>query len=159
MQKYEVTRTETVTVIARNEEHAEEVAIEEMQEHPNGDYEIKRLAPAVLASLHEVSVYLEGMGFHALYVGTPHHIDLQYLDIGTHQVEDMFGKIVPCSRFTLYGHSDDGSTWSGEGWFLETCEDEEIATFKNLNSLELAGRIAYQIGRADFDLERRGQNA
>jgi hypothetical protein len=158
MQKFEVTRTETVTVIARNEEHAEEVAIEEMQENPNGDYEIKRLAPAVLASLHEVRVYLEGMGFHALYIKTPHHIDLQHLDIGTHQVEDMFGKMVPCSRFTLYGQTNDGATWNGEGWFLQTCEGEEVAEFENLNSLELAGRIAYQIGRADFDLESRGRN-
>ena len=46
MPKYQVTRTETVTVTARNEEQAEEFAIEEMQEHPNGDYEIEAVSPA-----------------------------------------------------------------------------------------------------------------
>ena len=155
MPKYSVVKTETATIWASNETEAETKANEFFSDYPDATYETERLTPEILASLDSVKVYLEAMGFHALSIVTPHHIDLQHLDIGTHQVEDMFGKMVPCSRFTLFGQTDDGETWSGEGWFLETCDGEMVAEFENLDSLKLAGRIAYSIGRADFDLESR----
>ena len=159
MPKYEVTRTETVTVWGNNEEHATEVAIAEMQECPNGDYEVTQLTPEVNASLNEVKHWLEAFGITPVDVLTPHHIDLPFFSIGLHKVENWQGDIVPCALFNLYGNSSDGSNWDGTGWHLTTCEGEEVAQFTNLDSMALAGSLAYQIGRAMFDLESRGRVA
>lgn len=157
MPKYEVTRTETVTVWGNDEEHATEVAIAEMQDCPNGDYEVKQLTPQVNASLHEVKHWLESFGIVPVDVETPHHISIPRLNIGLHKHEDYRGELVPCSLFELYGNSNDGENWDGTGWHLTTCEAEEVATFTNLDSMALAGSLAYQIGRAMFDLESRGR--
>ena len=66
MAKYQVTRTETVTVFASNTEWAEESAIDEMQKHPNGDYEIVDITPnpnleAIVSALavYGVSAYVD----------------------------------------------------------------------------------------------------
>lgn len=158
MPKYEITRTETVTVWGNDEEHATEVAIAEMQECPNGDYEVKQLTPQVNANLTVVKILLESFGITPVDVVTPHHLNIPRLDIGIHKIKNYEGNLVPCTRFSLYGVTgDDGENWNGEGWFLETCEGEEIASFTNLDSFDLAGSLAYQIGRAMFDLESRGR--
>ena len=156
MPKYQVTKTESVEVWADDEKHAEEVANGEMYENPNATYEVERLTPEVLANLDALKVYLEAMGLYAVSVEQPHHTPMKYLSIGLHKVEDYKGDIVPCAKYYLYGHTDDGTFWNGTGWGLETCEGEEVAQFENVDTLKLAGLITYNIGRADFDLESRG---
>jgi hypothetical protein len=158
MPKYQVTKTETAEVWANDEAHAETVANEEFGELPNATYEVTRLTPVVLATLHSVSVYLEGMGFEGVSIESPHFTSLKQIHIGIHKVKNHEGNEVPCSQYYLFGNSEDGENWDGTGWQLLTCELEEVASFGNLSSFELAGRIAYNIGRADFDLESRGEN-
>jgi hypothetical protein len=157
MPKYSVTKTETAEVWANDEAHAETVANEEFGELPNATYEVTRLTPVVLAELNAVSLYLEAMGFEGLWIESPHFTSLKQLHIGIHQVENYEGNQISCPSYYLFGNSSDGENWDGTGWQLLTCELEEVASLGNLNSLELAGRIAYNIGRADFDLESRGE--
>ena len=159
MPKYSVTKTETREVWANDEKHAEEVANEVFGELPDATYEVIALTPEVNASLNEVKHWLEAFGITPADVITPHHIDIPRLDIGVHKMENWQGDEVPCARFELYGNSSDGSNWDGTGWHLTTCEGEEVAQFTNLDSMALAGSLAYQIGRAMFDLESRGRVA
>jgi len=109
----------------------------------------------VNADLQTVADYLATFGVTPAVVETPHYIAIPRLDIGLHDVENYDGETVPCSRYSLFGMTDDGNTWNGKGWFLETCDGDSVAEFPNLDSLKLAGQIAYNIGRADFDLEAR----
>ena len=158
MPQYKITRTETVTVWGNDEEHATEVAIAEMQDCPNGDYEIKQLTPKVNASLHEVAVLLESFGIKPVEVfENDAHGYPPRLSIGLHKVENYKGDLVPCEILILIGNTSDGENWDGTGWQLLTCELEEVAEFPNLDSANLAGAMAYQIGRAFFDLESHGR--
>jgi hypothetical protein len=63
MPKYEVTRTETVEVWARDEDEAETLAIDEMQENPNGDYEFEDISPK--HNLEYIAEVLRALGVSA----------------------------------------------------------------------------------------------
>lgn len=158
MPKYSVTKTETAEVWANNESHAEELANEQFADAPDANYEVTRLTPEVNASLHEVKHWLESFGIVPVDVLTndPHGYP-DSLSIGVHKATNYEGNLVPCARFNLFGKTDDGENWNGEGWELQTCECEQVAEFTNLDSMALAGALAYQIGRAMFDLESRGR--
>lgn len=167
MPKYSVVKTETATVIATDETQAKEIANIEFNNYPDATYEVEQLTPAVNASLHEIRTYLISFGIYAVDVMTddPHGFP-DRMHIGLHKVEqtrharDTYGVIdlVPCHKYVLIGNSSDNQNWDGTGWELLTCELEQVASFKNIDSLTLAGMIAYNIGRADFDLESRGHN-
>lgn len=119
--------------------------------------DIEARTPKLQANLTEVAEHLNAWGIEATVLTNDSHGFPDSLSIGKHEVLDYKNDMVECEKYRLFGNSSDGETWDGSGWSLETCEQEEVALFDNLDSLTLAGRIAYQIGRAEFDMETRGR--
>lgn len=164
MPLYEVIKKENKMIWADSEEEAEELAESNDEEWENTEFEFENHTPEVHASLHEVRTYLQSFGINPVDVLTddPHGFP-DRLEIGLHKVKqtrnepDTYGvlDLVPCHTYVLIGNTSDGEHWDGTGWELLTCELEEVASFGNVDSEVLAGRIAYNLGRADFDRESR----
>ena len=139
MPKYQVTRTETVTVTARNENHAEEVAIEEMQENPNGDYEITRLTPH--ANLTEIMEELETGGF-AVWLDDYRNNIHDFVRIDTDGRRGSEN-----ARFMLMVSLDEFEKYDGNGYTLLTAEAVDVAEWKHLSPRVLAFKIAVEINK------------
>lgn len=137
MPKYQVTRTETVTVTARNEEQAEELAIEEMQEHPNGDYEIEAVSPA--PKLTEIVEALNALGVSA-YVDDYKNNAYDFIRMSAvegHPDDDE-------NHFLLLPSLDDEEEFNGVAYEIYTndCYTEKASFPAELNTRVMAQLIA-----------------
>jgi hypothetical protein len=140
MPTYQVTRTETVTVTARNEEQAEELAIEEMQEHPNGDYEIEAVSPA--PKFAEIVEALNALGVSA-YVDDYKNNAYDFIRMSAvegHPDDDE-------NHFLLLPSLDDEEEFNGVAYEIYTndCYTEKATYPAELNTRVMAQLIAKKL--------------
>jgi hypothetical protein len=97
------------------------------------------------AELTDIVAMLNRLGFNACvtdlgrFEGQPLLID----------IESPSGK-----QYTLYQNLTDEETVAGTGYYLMTDEMESVAeNIPNANAEKVAGIVAYNLGRADFDQE------
>lgn len=98
-------------------------------------------------TLEEIASNLNAMGLIA-----------EVVDFGRYEGQPKVVEIVSKSEngYTLYQKLTDAETVSGEGYFLQTVDGEEVFNdIPNANAVNVAGHVAYNIGRADYDLESR----
>lgn len=107
--------------------------------------DVEKRNPKNIAELADIAEALNGFGFTA-----------EVVDLGRFEGQPKLITIQTPKgmKYDLYQNLTDAETIAGTGYYLMTDEMEEVANeIPNDTADKVAGIVAYNLGRADFDLE------
>lgn len=135
MPKYQVHKTETVTVQAHDEAQAIERANIEFMKNPDAGYSVTRLTPK--HNLHRIMAELEEAGL-SVYLDDYKNNSHDFIRLDTKKVTEGW-------RYVLSVSLDDDEEYDGNGYGLMTDDAVDIAQFPHLDANTIAMRVLQQL--------------